>query len=438
MRAGRAGLLWASLGALLWSMPARAAAGPDMEAAALPASCQSLDPDRLLARAPEDENLRALAVAAGCQLEASIRQLQELRDPELGISVTAMKQRLRVAEQRVRAYYPYGVRDSLLARELDPAQAIAERLVALELPYRQAAQRIVALSGHYGLFAGPAYSLEGSGIWDPGFEVLLQFENEAWMLKDPKGSQNRMFRAFCLSAWTSWCRRFTDISYQTIGAIDSLGEAFGGDGGGGSGGDGGTLPLDPDDLLGGGDAGGSPDLAGGGVAGPANPFVKAGGYFRINSGVKAHFTDWIGLAYGAGLSSQPDTLERDVKLVPRGFIGLNLMTLFADGALSQMFVGYAYDQFWEYEERRESVEFGSETRRVKDYDRIVVDGSFTLPGVRALGLGLVGRLYADTPVHGEGPSEVRASLLVHQYFENLHKLFAPLRLIRTAAGSLLE
>lgn len=286
------------------------------------------------------------------------------------------------------------------------AQTISSKLRLIEPLYREAAQRVSALSNHYGLYVGSAFSLEGDGSWSPGAEVMLRFENQA-----------TSDALFCPRKVFIWCRRFTEISYQQLGAIDT----------------------DAVDAAVTNASNSSQDNAG--LLGivqtqsqnlsvsaeeTGNPFIKGGGYFRINTGAKWHFQDWMGLALGAGLSSVPDTKTSPTKLKGRVFGGVSAMTMYSDGALSQVFVGVAHDRFWE----RAIINRDGEREVEENYGRLVVDGLFMIPGLQPKGFNIVGRLYGDMPLSGRGPSELRISLLFYQPFSDWQSLFNPLKRLR--------
>lgn len=263
-----------------------------------------------------------------------------------------------------------------------------DNMALLSERYETGAKRVAMLSNQYGLYVGTAFSLAAAGTWEPGVEAMARFEKEAT-------SDSGLCPAFL------WCRLLTDISYETIGALDRVTETTD-SGDGGLGGVGNTATNTPTD----------------------SPFLKKAAYFRVNVAAKAHFNDWLGLQLGAGISSLPDSSLKVTKTAPRGFLGLTSNTIYGDGALGEMFVGYAYDEFWE----------------VHSSQRYVADGVFMIPGLRPRGFSVAVRMFADGPVDGTGPSEVRASLLFYQPFSDWAGLLNPARALSLGgpAGALLN
>ena len=321
--------------------------------------------------------------------------------------VSDLRQQLNLATEDIGQLSVLNRAAPVLADGLQ-AHTISSKLRLIEPLYREATQRVSALSNHYGLYAGSAFSLEGDGSWSPGAEVMLRFENQA-----------TSDALFCPRKVFIWCRRFTEISYQQLGAIDT--EAV-------------------DDAVT--NAGNSTQDSGGllGVVQSqaqsqnlavmaeetGNPFIKGGGYFRINTGAKWHIQDWMGVSVGAGLSSVPDTKTSPTKLEGRVFGGLSAMTMYSDGALSQLFVGVAHDRFWE----RAIINRDGQREVEENYGRLVVDGLFMIPGLQPKGFNIVGRLYGDLPLSGRGPSELRISLLFYQPFSDWQSLFNPLKRLK--------
>lgn len=288
------------------------------------------------------------------------------------------------------------------------AHTISGKLRLIEPLYREATQRVSALSNHYGLYVGSAFSLEGDGSWSPGAEVMLRFENQA-----------TSDALFCPHKVFIWCRRFTEISYQQLGAIDTdaVDAAV-------------TNADNPTQdnagLLSTVQAQAQSQNLAVMAEETGNPFIKGGGYFRINTGAKWHIQDWMGFSVGAGLSSVPDTKTSPTKLEGRVFGGLSAMTMYSDGALSQLFVGVAHDRFWE----RAIINGDGEREVEENYGRLVVDGLFMIPGLQPKGFNIVGRLYGDMPLSGRGPSELRISLLFYQPFSDWQSLFNPLKRLK--------
>lgn len=180
-------------------------------------------------------------------------------------------------------------------------KAIAAATVAE--PARKAYLKIAQVATLYepqaSLFVGPNFSLDSEGGWKGGGgEALLRFE------AGPKSFLGG--------------RSFTEISYQKIEAIDKE-----------------ATDQQKSDAL-------------------KNPFASKQGFFRLNSGVIFLDNGRHGLLVSGGLSSidtDPDSdAESFAGVEPRVSVGLNSRTFFTEGTYSQYFIGYAYDQFWEYDE----------------------------------------------------------------------------------------
>lgn len=233
------------------------------------------------------------------------------------------------------------------------------------------ATALATMSAQYGVYVGPSFSLGADGKWKSGAEVLARFDPEA---------AGREESPLCFWPFR-WCRPYSEFSYQVIAAVDAQDAAN---------------PSTP----------------------VASRFAQSGGYFRFNGGLRPHFTDWLGLRFGVGMSSLPDETLGGTRLEPRVFGGLDFQTIYGDGSLGQLFIGYAHDHFWQRN-------VAGQPGPVKDYNRWIVDGLFMLPGRQSMGFQLAARLYADAPVRGDGPSEVRASILLYRDFSDWQSLFDP-------------
>lgn len=288
-------------------------------------------------------------------------------------------------------------REHLLAKLLTTGDSC--RLAAAQAAFDQAlgetrftAEMASQYSAQYGLYVGPNFSLGGAGDWRPGAETLARFDTEVFTEQDPGYEWLKT-----LVPDSGWLRGYSEISYQSINALEEAEDA-------------GSEPAPAD-----------------------NVFASAGGYFRLNTGLQLHFTNWYGLQLGGGLSSLPnsDTLTR---MEPRVFGGLHFQTLYRDGALAQFFVGAAYDKFWQREVFDDPSDPLGGTHVEENFGRYNIDGLIFLPG-QAGNFHLAGRLFADAPINGEGPSDLRVSILVYYDFNEWLNTFVPIRSATSVAES---
>lgn len=284
-------------------------------------------------------------------------------------------------------------RDLLFVHALAPYSAqlitLYDATVAAIDASGESAKVASARSSQYGFFAGPNYSLGGDGNWKTGFEFMGRFNTEAFRRAMPE------WCALC------WYRGYSEVSYQRVNALEDPESVAPGSG---------SLPVSSPAAL-------QEELD--------NPFLTIGGYLRVNLGVQVHWTDWSGMQLGGGYSSLPND-DGITHMRPRGFIGPHFETLFPDGAYGSVFAGFAYDEFWEREVFRDPNDPSQGTEIRQDFDRFNVDLLFIFPP-EALGTRAVGRLFIDTPLDGEGPSDVRASILLYYSLSDWMQLFAPVR-----------
>jgi hypothetical protein len=244
-----------------------------------------------------------------------------------------------------------------------------------------------------GLFVGPSFSLKDDGGWENGGEIVAQFESG---VKDPLG----MLETLCPNFdFVAWCRMGSEFSYRTIGALDTSTD----------------MPASA--------AGRSNAKADG--SGAINPFDKSGGFFRMTGHAQIHFSEWFGIQGILGLSALHTGSSDGLITQPRVGIGAHFQTLYADGALGQMFVGYVHDRVWRRDVPIDAMNPETEFRDEKNYNRWLIDGLFFLPSVEIGGFRVAARLTADAPINHRGPSDVRASLLFHHDFGAFVEGFDP-------------
>lgn len=215
----------------------------------------------------------------------------------------------------------------------------------------------------YGLFVGPSYSLGGDGSWKSGGEFIARFESAV---------QDHV--PFLCPQQAAWCRTGSEFSYHTVAALDKKNDS-------------GTSSSDP--------------------------FKESGGIFRYTGALQVHANDWFGAMGIMGLTALKTDAETGLRTRPRFGAGMHFQTLYSDGALGQLFAGYVNDRIWDRPVALDALHPDAGTRIEKNYSRWVIDGLFFIPGIDIGGFRLVTRLTADAPVNRRGPSDVRASILLH-------------------------
>jgi hypothetical protein len=79
----------------------------------------------------------------------------------------------------------------------------------------------------------------------------------------------------------------------------------------------------------------------------------------------------------------------------------------------EVFIGYAKDKFWRYDRLIDDTSTPPTIMQINETDRIVVDARMDVPQVfESEDVRLHARVFADLPASGNGPSDVRISLLL--------------------------
>ena len=145
---------------------------------------------------------------------------------------------------------------------------------------------------------------------------------------------------------------------------------------------------------------------------PTDPFQAGGGFFRLNISAEnrqntpAGDRKIFGTRIGIGLTTEPSDADTDVDARPRAYIGKLVHADFGTSkdkrrGSGRVFLGYAKDKFWDRPGSDES-------------DRIVLDAQLDVPGIFSTKtVRLFGRVFADVPTSGSGPSDIRISLLLN-------------------------
>ncbi|HEY0178464.1 MAG TPA: hypothetical protein VGC30_02395 [Dokdonella sp.] len=237
----------------------------------------------------------------------------------------------------------------------------------------------------YGLYVGPTYSLSNDGSWKSGGEFLARFESAVLD-----------HTSYLCPPIAAWCRTGSEFSYRTLAALDKKS------------GDPAAAPnakADADESL--------------------NPFAQSGGIFRYTGAMQMHFSDTFGVMGLAGVTGLHTDTTDGVRTRPRFGAGVHFQTLYGEGGLGQLFAGYVNDRVWDRPVPLDRTVPDGATRTQKNYDRWVIDGLFFIPDIDVGGFQLVARLTADTPINRRGPSDVRASLLLHHDLNGWISAHAP-------------
>jgi len=238
---------------------------------------------------------------------------------------------------------------------------------------KRAIAREAVRGASYGLSAGPSFVLQDGGDWKEGVEVFASFNTEAFDRNHCPGARI--------------CRGFFDASFLTPD----------------------TYPTEVDNDQ---------DL-------PIAVFDTKG-RLRIRAGYQLHWTDFLGMEFGIGVTSPISDQQNSVRAEPRAHIGLHLQTAYPDRAIGEVFVGYARDKSWE-----RLVDTDGDLTTTTDqllqqrFDRFLIEGTLLFPGVDLGGFSLAARLSADAPLSGNTQSEIRTSILLYYPLNSWLEKFRP-------------
>ncbi len=242
------------------------------------------------------------------------------------------------------------------------------------------AVRAARLSGgdsQYFALLGTANSLEGDGNFSSGLEASLMSVTHYPIAKLP-----------ILRNWTNDSEKLLtgtfEITFSEIGNIDD-------------------------------EAGDMPD--------PTNPFAAGGGFFRLNTSGDIYFSggnqvSGLGARVGGGFSTLPSEAEGDVDTRGRGYAGLVFRANYGKDPLGrqgkgEVFLGWAKDKFWRYDRVVDDTTMPPTLETVDETDRLIVDARMDVPQVfESEDVRIHARVFADIPASGNGPSDIRISLLL--------------------------
>lgn len=159
-----------------------------------------------------------------------------------------------------------------------------------------------------------------------------------------------------------------------------------------------------------------------------NPFAAGGGILRVNLGPEfVGGQGWWGLTTGCGLTTQPDTEDdpadpedNDVDARRRWYAGVLFLADYgsskdnAERVTGRIAIGYTDDKFWEWKQTVGVAADGTPITMDRDESkRWFLDARIDGPGVfQSDSVKLSLRMYVDHPKSGDGPTDVRVSLLV--------------------------
>lgn len=232
----------------------------------------------------------------------------------------------------------------------------------------------------YGVYGGVAYTLTPEGSWNSGIDVLARFSS----------TNDRQGRV----CGKGFCNGFFEIGYFSRGGEEPPEEAPPTPGDGNGTGTGDDMAMAPAAME-----PAEPDFV--------NPFESDEGVFAVQMGYSAYtFRDWIGFGVRAGAETLPTEVSSTSfsQTKPFAAIGFAGQRTYYDGALGDVFIGYAHDERWRKDVTGEDQDATQ---------RLLISGLLQLPGLDdGLNYRIAGRLHVSVPLEGGDSSEVRLSVLL--------------------------
>lgn len=242
--------------------------------------------------------------------------------------------------------------------------------------YVEIAHRDVFDKAQLSVFVGPGFNLEADGDLKTGAEALILFDAGA-------GSVGNIGRSF------------VEFSYQSVGSVDTA-----------------RTPGTP-----------APEVN-------VNDLFRSNkGYFRLNTGVSTTLGGRFSVATTFGLTSVLGTGDGLPESLRERYVISGLTrTFLSDGVYTRFAAGVGYDKYWRYDRVLNAGTAGQTIERQTSYGRFVVSGEILLPSATLLPNWVSGafRYSLDTPLNGEGPSEVRFSALAYVNFNSFFRTLNPL------------
>lgn len=259
---------------------------------------------------------------------------------------------------------------------------------------REAEANCALLDAHYFFGVGAVRSLNNNGSWTSGGELVAIYNTEARIHPDRAnelksaydfGSARYPVVSRLCPEMFHWCRATTELSLRRRdSSIDA-------------------------------------SLSGEGTV------------LRFDQGYQMQFNKWGGIEFGAGLTapfSDGSVGASSSRIEPRAYAGLKFMTLYPGETgwrgFGELRIGVARDLYWERQLCAGVInEQGvcSAFRRETDHNRYYVDGTFRIPNSQFFtDWSFFGRLRADSPLSGNGPSDVYFGLYAITGVDGFFKL----------------
>lgn len=242
---------------------------------------------------------------------------------------------------------------------------------------REAEANCALLDAHYFFGVGVIRSLNNNGSWTSGGELIAVYNTEARIHPD-RAKRNTGYdfssvrypvvSRLCPEIF-HWCRATTEVSLRRRDSdIDAS-------------------------------------------------FSGEGTVLRFDQGYQMQFNKWGGIEFGAGLTapfSDSSIGATSSRVEPRVYTGLRLMTLYPGETgwrgFGELRIGVARDLYWERQLCAGTIDAQgvcSAFRRETDHNRYYVDGTFRIPGSQFFtDWSFFGRIRADSPLNGNGPSDI--------------------------------
>ncbi|WP_273457328.1 hypothetical protein [Nevskia ramosa] len=163
-----------------------------------------------------------------------------------------------------------------------------------------------------------------------------------------------------------------------------------------------------------------------------NQFGSDKGIFRFNAGASTELRGHYSFAVSAGLNAIPNESEGFLESLRERYTATILSrTFLTDGTYSRVSAGVAYDKSWRYYNKVPETTPPTDVTQADQreaYSRAIVDVEILLPPQFLASVATSGalRLGLDTPLSGNGPSEVRMSVLMYVDFNSFFKALNPL------------